>query len=85
MFRAMLIASILLLIGCAQEHQSVIHASAQGHSECLVCKRNADLACVDVAVTDQTPVFDYKGRRYFFCSDDCRNEFAKNPQKYIAP
>jgi YHS domain-containing protein len=61
----------------------VIHLYAQGHSECLVCEKNADLACVDVTVTDQTPSYDYNGKRYYFCRTECRDEFAKNPQKYL--
>ena len=83
MFRSMFIASLMVLIGCARKHQPVIHASSQGHSECLVCKHNADLACVDLTVTDKTPSTTYKGQRYYFCSEDCKNEFAKNPANYL--
>ena len=53
------------------------------HGECLVCKRNADLACVDVDVDKQTPRYVYQGRTYYFCSEECRGKFAKDPQKYI--
>ena len=60
-------------------------ASAQQakHAECLVCKRNADLACVDVDVDKQTPTYVYQGRTYYFCSDECKGKFVKNPQKYV--
>ena len=83
MFRA-IVLMMLFLVGCAAQSAGTqpIHASAQGHAECLVCKHNADLACVDVAVTDQTPSATYKGQRYYFCSEDCKNEFEKNPGKY---
>lgn len=27
--------------------------------------------------------FDYKGRTYFFCSEECKEEFIKNPEKYM--
>ena len=52
------------------------------HAECLVCKKNADLACIDVDVNAKTPFADYNGRRYYFCSDECRSDFVKNPAKY---
>ena len=51
-------------------------------AECLVCKENADLACVDVKVKGDTPRAEYNGKSYYFCSDDCRREFLKHPEKY---
>ena len=59
---------------------SAIDAS---HAQCLVCKHNADLACVDLAVTKDTPRYEYNGQTYYFCSNDCRSEFVRNPTKYI--
>jgi YHS domain-containing protein len=58
-------------------------AGTPKHAECLVCKKNADLACIDVAVDAKTPSYDYLGKRYYFCSDECRDKFAKDPQAYI--
>jgi len=61
--------------------------SAAAHAtkgECLVCKMNADLACVDVDVDKSTPSYVYNGHTYYFCSDECRDKFIKNPQKYLA-
>ncbi len=26
---------------------------------------------------------EYDGREYFFCSEECRQEFIKNPGKYV--
>src|SRR5438105_4165282 len=57
-------------------------AQAGAHDECLVCKKNADLACVDVDVDKDTPSYVYNGKTYYFCSDECRDKFAKNPGKY---
>jgi YHS domain-containing protein len=57
-------------------------ASAKSHAECLVCKYENDLACVDVDVDDKTPKTAFNGKDYFFCSDTCRKAFEKNPQKY---
>ena len=53
------------------------------HTECTVCKANADLACVDVVVDDQTPRYAYDGKTYYFCSNSCRDEFARNPGKFL--
>jgi YHS domain-containing protein len=69
------------LAGCAAEQRSDV-ASTQQHAECLVCKENVDLACVDVAVDATTPRYAYEGKTYYFCSDECRDKFAKDPAKY---
>ena len=71
------------LTGCASDLQTQ-QADAGPHAECLVCKMNADLACVDVAVTDRTPHCTYEGKEYYFCSTHCRDKFLKEPGKYLA-
>jgi YHS domain-containing protein len=59
-------------------------ASSKGqHAECLVCKYNADLACVDLKVDADTPTYSYDGKTYYFCSDTCQKKFEKEPVKYI--
>lgn len=27
----------------------------------------------------------YKGETFYFCSDDCRDQFLRNPDAYVAP
>jgi YHS domain-containing protein len=77
--------------GCASNSQSAaagsapVMASAKApHAECLVCKYNADLACVDLSVDSKTPSTDYQGKTYYFCSDTCRKKFEKEPGKYLS-
>jgi YHS domain-containing protein len=57
--------------------------SAAPHAECLVCKYDADLACVDVKVVPETPSTTYDGKTYYFCSKSCCKKFEKDPAKYI--
>jgi YHS domain-containing protein len=73
--------------GCVSSdapHQAASNGKSLCHAECLVCKYNADLACVDVAVDSNTPRCTCEGKTYYFCSDDCRHAFEKNPAKYLA-
>ena len=58
--------------------------SAAPHAECLVCKYDADLACVDVTVSKETPSYIYDGKTYYFCSKSCCKKFEKDPAKYIS-
>jgi hypothetical protein len=76
--------ALLFVIGCASPETERSAATTQPHAECLVCKYENDLACVDVTVEPDTPTTTYQGKSYYFCSDHCRNEFAKSPEKYVA-
>jgi YHS domain-containing protein len=73
--------------GCANSSSgpTTRMAANQPHAECLVCKHNADLACVDVSVDSQTPRTVYDGKTYYFCSRECECAFEKNPRKYLSP
>jgi YHS domain-containing protein len=55
----------------------------KSHAECLVCKHENDLACLDVEIDDKTPTVTKDGTTYYFCSDECRKDFQKDPQKYL--
>ncbi len=88
-----------LLSGCAASNPpastssntrsaTVAAAASAGKSgdccaQCLVCKYNADLACVDVKVEKDTPTCVYNGTTYYFCSTACKKKFEKEPAKYI--
>jgi YHS domain-containing protein len=74
--------AMFALVGCVSQEASPQSANAP-HAECLVCKHNADLACVDVAVTPNTPHAQYQGSDYYFCSDECRGKFNQNPALYV--
>ena len=72
---------VALLGGCATSPSARSDADLH-HAECLVCKKNADLACIDVAVDGTTPSYAYGGRTYYFCSEACRREFGRHPARY---
>jgi Cu+-exporting ATPase len=40
----------------------------------LVCGMNLD---------QSKGTYDYKGKTYHFCSEDCRNKFSSSPESYI--
>ena len=85
MFKWLSLSSVLALLllagGCATS-PTVADASSND-AVCHVCRYNNDLACVCVHVKDSTPHLDYNGQTYYFCSEDCRAEFAKRPAKYL--
>jgi hypothetical protein len=70
---------VMLLAGCAANTSS---GGARPRAECLVCKHNADLGCVNITVDEHTPQLAHQGKTYYFCSDECRDAFARNPDKY---
>ena len=42
----------------------------------------ADPVC-GMEIMDNFMPLDYKGAKYYFCSDDCRSEFESDPDKFI--
>jgi YHS domain-containing protein len=89
--KRILILATLCLAGCTQT-PAPTHTSTDGaqtatkksHAECLVCKHENDLACLDVEVDKDTPTVEYNGKTYYFCSHECAKDFKKNPAKYAA-
>jgi YHS domain-containing protein len=75
----MMIGCLILAAGCAADP---VATGAERHEECLPCKARADLGCVDVIVDEKTPHTVYLGRTYYFCSEDCKREFLKQPAKF---
>lgn len=38
---------------------------------------------MQITVGDQTPKYEYQGKTYYFCSDECKKRFADDPSKYL--
>jgi YHS domain-containing protein len=79
-------AATLTSLGCAAATppQSASASGGKPHAECLVCKHENDLACVDIEVDQNTPHATINGRDYYFCSDACKRECQKHPERYVA-
>jgi YHS domain-containing protein len=83
--KSLLLCSSLLLFalaGCATVPPTA-EANAGPTDICYVCRYNNDLACVNLHVKDTTPRAEYNGKTYYFCSDGCRTDFLKKPEKYL--
>lgn len=70
---------VMLAFGCATTR----HRDAHPIAEDVVCLYEGDLGCVKVRVEENTPRTAYDGRVFFFCSERCREEFLKDPEKFI--
>jgi YHS domain-containing protein len=90
MFKTIFFALSLMVLaaagGCVENHPSTTTgntATPSNHAECLVCKLNADMACIDVDVDKDTPSYTYNGKTYYFCSKACAKKFQASPEKYV--
>jgi YHS domain-containing protein len=84
MLNLLAIAALALAAGCTTSSKDISQASGPTET-CHVCRYNNDLACVQVRVRDTTPRAEYGGRTFYFCSEACRTEFLKKPEKYLPP
>ena len=48
-----------------------------------VCAYFADMGCVNIIVDDSTPKSIYNGGAYYFCSEECREDIDKRPEKFM--
>ncbi|WP_312823366.1 YHS domain-containing protein [Epilithonimonas sp.] len=82
------ILSILLSVSalsCAQEAPKVKHVSKMKPATDLknVKVANAEDPICKMKTADYLKdTVSYKGKLYGFCSDHCKKEFEKNPEKY---
>ena len=52
-------------------------------AECPVCKHEGDLACVCVHIEPDTPRCECAGEVYYFCSEECRQDFEARPERFL--
>ncbi len=72
-----LLCGVLALGACASD------ADPRPVAEDPVCLATGDLGCVRVRVDEKTPRAVWKGKTYYFCAEDCRRTFEKEPEKYL--
>ena len=53
-----------------------------GSAICPVCRCEGDMACLVVDVGPDTPTLQVGETTYCFCSQDCRERFARDPKRY---
>jgi len=74
-----LILNIAWLVAC-QGNQQHEHSHKTDDSKKILGK---DYVC-DMNVTDSTYKAEYEGKTYYFCAEVCKEEFMKEPQKYLS-
>jgi YHS domain-containing protein len=78
-----LVAGILFLtlVGCASTTTS--SNRAQPYVIDPVCAYFSDMGCIHITVDEDTPKSLYEGVTYYFCHQECKNDFDKNPSKFL--
>ena len=77
----LLVTAHTLLTGCvALPPFPKEQAAAQ---QCPVCRHHRDFGCLVVEKTPRTPSAEYRGHRYWFCSESCRKDFQKAPLPFL--
>jgi YHS domain-containing protein len=70
----------LLAAGCTSLPPTPPAGAHEQH--CLVCRHRRDFDCLSVEASPRTPHADYAGRTHYFCSEGCRREFQRQPDRY---
>ncbi len=72
---------ILTALGCASTTSSP--KRAQPNVIDPVCAYFSDMGCINIVVDEHTPKSTYENVTYYFCSTECKQDFDKNPPKYL--
>lgn len=72
-------AMFCMITGCDNSEVATPAADAKGNSlgikaDCIICIEH------HLEPTDKTPHVEYKGKQYYFCSDDHLKQFEKDPE-----
>ena len=78
----------LSLLACAQETPKVKHKKKNNAAKTTVAQQkrfanSKDPICNMKTEDDMKDTLLYKGKTYGFCSAYCKEEFQKNPEKYV--
>ena len=68
---------LMTVSACERATPSASHTSS-AKANCIVCGDH------ELDVTPDTFFSNYKDSKYYFCSKECKSDFDKDPQKYIA-
>ena len=75
------------LLSCAQESPKVKHkkanTSAKSNAKSMKFANAEDPICHMPTEPDMKDTAVYKNKTYGFCSPLCKDEFKKNPEKYV--
>jgi hypothetical protein len=77
-----LVLGLFAASSCRTDASSSVQVPA-GHAICPVCRAQGDLACQDVAIRPETPSSEHLGVTYYFCSQQCREDFDRDPETYL--
>ena len=71
------VAFSFVTIGCDKPQTEPVAKIAAREEICWRCGGHK------FEVDDTTATFDYQGKTYYFCTEDCKIEFAKDPAHYL--
>jgi YHS domain-containing protein len=73
------ISFVFVLAGLAAQQTTTEKKAPENTQEVVVCK-----VCGMKVDKAQNPItWDYKGKTYYFCSQDCKNSFMKDPESFL--
>jgi len=44
--------------------------------------KHLDFVCKMRVEEDQAIVYEWNGQKYYFCSEECKEAFSQNPERY---
>ena len=81
---AMLLALSLGLAACDRRSEPPRGMPSGPISNALAAEPVKDPVCGMNVDPGKSLTEEYKGKKYYFCAEDCRRKFAESPEKYVS-
>lgn len=77
-----LLVGIVILAGCRKKSEPAVPAEVKEQVASAVTEQTT---CPVMGGAINTSIFtEYKGKKVYFCCPSCKDEFEKDPEKYVS-
>jgi YHS domain-containing protein len=75
---------LVFFSGCGEKEPESQFKAHKISQEELGVKTVCPVCGMEITISARTPALEYKGQIYYFCSADEKDQFMKNPEKFIS-
>jgi len=79
-----LLSVFVIFSGCGEKEPKSQFKTHRIDQEELGVKTVCPICGMEITISAQTPALEYKGQIYYFCTEDEKDQFMKDPEKFIS-
>jgi YHS domain-containing protein len=86
MLAVVVLTAMIVLVGCKKKEQPAPSSPAEPNATASAVTEVEQTMCpvMDGMKINPNVFVEYKGKKVYFCCNDCKGKFEANPEKYVA-